>query len=168
MKDLEYFHDVFINITNMIVFQHYKYLNASRLLVFRFKWSIEIHKHEIENEFCSKIIDMQDADNSKLHMITIYKKSSSSLHDINSIKLEFLKLSLKEKQLYRWTLQRSHHDIRQYSKKMIYYYTYMKTLNVKKNILNTQQVKCYIYTWWLMIFPEMPIFTQLYKTRINS
>ena len=103
-KNSEYLHNVFINIINVVVFQHYECLNASRLFAFRFKWSIETHKHKIKNEFCSRIIDMQDADNNELHMTAIYKKSSSSLHGLNSIKLEFLKFSLKEKQFYRWTL----------------------------------------------------------------
>ena len=149
------------------MFQHYECLNALRLFAFRFKWLIDTHKHKIENEFCSKMIDMQNADNSKLHMTAIYKRSLSFLHDLSLIKLEFLKLSLKEEQLYRWTLQRFHHGTRQYSKKMIYYHTYMKTSNVKKNVLSTRQIKWDIYTWWLMVFPEMSVFTQLYKTRIS-
>ena len=37
----------------------------------------------------------------ELHMITIYKENLSSLHDFDSIKLEFLKISLKEKQFNR-------------------------------------------------------------------
>ena len=146
-KDLKYFYNVFINITNVVMFQHYKCLNALRLLALQFKWLIETHKHKIKNEFCLKTIDMQDANNNELYITTIYKKSSSSLHGLSLIKLEFLKLSLKKKQLYRWMLQQFHHDTRQYSKKMIYYYTYIKTLNVKKDILNTRQIKWCIYTW---------------------
>ena len=37
----------------------------------------------------------------KLHMITIYKENSSSLHNFDSIKFKLLKISLKEKQLNR-------------------------------------------------------------------
>ena len=37
----------------------------------------------------------------ELHMITIYKKNSSSLHDFDSIKLKLLKILLKKKQFNR-------------------------------------------------------------------
>ena len=47
--------------------------------------------------FDLKAINIQDADINELHMTAIYKKSLSSLHDLDLVKLEFLKLSLKEK-----------------------------------------------------------------------
>ena len=37
----------------------------------------------------------------ELHMITIYKKSLSSLHDFDLIKFKLLKILLKEKQFNR-------------------------------------------------------------------
>ena len=37
----------------------------------------------------------------ELHMTTIYKGGSSSLHDFGSVELELLKISLKEEQLNR-------------------------------------------------------------------
>ena len=60
--------------------------------------TIAVCKYEQKKMFNLKYNRYVRCRHEELHMITIYKDSLSSLHDFDSMKLEFLKISLKEKQ----------------------------------------------------------------------
>ena len=65
--------------------------------------TIAMCKYEQEKMFDLKYNRYARCRHDELHMITIYKRSSSSLHDFDSMKLELLKISLKEEQFNRST-----------------------------------------------------------------
>ena len=59
--------------------------------------TIAICKYEQKKMFDLKYECYARCKHDKLYMITIYKKSLSSLYDFNSMKLKLLKISLKKK-----------------------------------------------------------------------
>ena len=58
-------------------------------------------KYEQEKMFDLRYDRYARCRHGELHMTTIYKKGSSSLHDFGPVKLELLEISLEEEQLNR-------------------------------------------------------------------